>query len=196
MHDVPFRSPAPCLLCTVAIQNRKEYIRRTKRPWSCHYKRGYRAKQLNEKLRKIAYVCGYDSGDVAGEMAGDSLWSLVATIVKGARLPVLVLMLPGAAGCDALPLAGAALLDPGGVVDSSSSGMGGQYVLRTCLSAGRRMGLERKKSIPESIHSCKYDQCLYDSVNGGDAYLYVALLGISCQSDNWRGETGLSNESR
>jgi hypothetical protein len=79
--------------------------------------------------------------------------------VKGARLPVLVSMLLGAAGCDALPLAGfaaAAVLEPGGVVDSSSSGMGGQYVLRTCLSAGRRMGLERKKSIPESIHSFRY----------------------------------------
>jgi hypothetical protein len=40
----------------------------------------------------------------------------------------------------------------GGVV-SSSSGMVGQYVLRTCLSAGRRMGFDRKKSMPESRHS-------------------------------------------
>lgn len=43
----------------------------------------------------------------------------------------------------------------GGVFDSaSSSGMVGQYVLRTCLSAGRRMGFERKKFMPESRHSC------------------------------------------
>jgi hypothetical protein len=46
----------------------------------------------------------------------------------------------------------------GGVFSpSSSSMMGGQYVLRTCLSAGRRMGLDKKKSMPESIHSLTFD---------------------------------------
>jgi hypothetical protein len=39
----------------------------------------------------------------------------------------------------------------GGVVASpSSSGIGGQYLLRTCLRAGRRMGFDKKKSMPES----------------------------------------------
>ena len=40
----------------------------------------------------------------------------------------------------------------GGVVaDSpSSSGIGGQYVLSTCFSAGRLIGFDRKKSIPQS----------------------------------------------
>jgi hypothetical protein len=60
----------------------------------------------------------------------------------------------GAAGWGAWPLGDLMMLEPGGVVSPSSSGMVGQYVLRTCLRAGRRMGLERKKSMPESRHSC------------------------------------------
>lgn len=109
------------------------------------HRRGYQAR--TNECRKAG---GYDIGDVVGEMAGESsLGSLVATMVKGAR-PVLF----GGTGCDALPL-GCAELVVGGVVDSlSSSGIVGQYVLRTCFSAGRRMGLERKKSMPESRHSC------------------------------------------
>ena len=41
-----------------------------------------------------------------------------------------------------------------GLSDSSAaSGMVAQYLLRTCLRAGRRIGLGRKKSMPESMHS-------------------------------------------
>lgn len=36
---------------------------------------------------------------------------------------------------------------------SAASGIVAQYRLSTCLRAGRRMGLGRKKSMPESIHS-------------------------------------------
>lgn len=36
---------------------------------------------------------------------------------------------------------------------SEASGMVAQYLFRTCLSAGLRMGLGRKKSMPESRHS-------------------------------------------
>jgi hypothetical protein len=71
-------------------------------------------------------------------------------MVKGA---VVVSKLLGAAGCAARPL-GIEAPVPGGVVESlSSSGIVGQYVLSTCLSAGRRMGFDRKKSMPESRHS-------------------------------------------
>ena len=38
-------------------------------------------------------------------------------------------------------------------VSSAASGIVAQYRLRTCLRAGRRIGLGRKKSIPESMHS-------------------------------------------
>jgi hypothetical protein len=83
-------------------------------------------------------------GDIAGESSLESVW--VGTKVNGAG-PV------GADVCVALPV-GLAVLVFGGVFDSaSSSGIVGQYVLRTCLRAGRRMGLERKKSMPESRHS-------------------------------------------
>ena len=36
---------------------------------------------------------------------------------------------------------------------SVASGIVAQYRLRTCLRAGRRIGLGRKKSMPESMHS-------------------------------------------
>ena len=36
---------------------------------------------------------------------------------------------------------------------SAASGIVAQYRLRTCLRAGRRIGLGKKKSIPESMHS-------------------------------------------
>jgi hypothetical protein len=90
-------------------------------------------------------------------MAGESsrLASLVATMENGAVVLVLTLLL-GAAGFDACPLDFFAALEVGGIVDSlSSSGMVGQYVLSTCLSAGRRIGFDRKKSMPESRHCCK-----------------------------------------
>jgi len=49
----------------------------------------------------------------------------------------------------------------GGVISPSSSGIGGQYVFSTCLSAGRRIGLDKKKSIPESRHSLTFDSSAY-----------------------------------
>jgi hypothetical protein len=92
-------------------------------------------------------------GDIAGESS--RLASLVTTMENGAVVLVLMVLL-GAAGCAARPLSCFAELDVGGVVDSlSSSGMVGQYVLSTCLSAGRRIGFDRKKSMPESRHCCK-----------------------------------------
>jgi hypothetical protein len=95
-------------------------------------------------------------GVVLGEIAGESFCLVLVDIMEnGAALAVLTVLLGAAAGLLALPLG--AVLDDGGVFDSvSSSGIVGQYVLRTCLSAGRRMGLERKKSMPESRHSCVY----------------------------------------
>ena len=36
---------------------------------------------------------------------------------------------------------------------SAASGIVAQYRFRTCLRAGRRIGLGRKKSMPESMHS-------------------------------------------
>jgi len=42
----------------------------------------------------------------------------------------------------------------GAVASPSSSGIGGQYVFKTCFRAGRRIGLDKKKFIPESKHSC------------------------------------------
>jgi hypothetical protein len=88
-------------------------------------------------------------------MAGDV--SLLRVIVVTGATGLLVL-----AGADvegtARPLLGfdeaEASSVAGGVVAASfSSGIGAQYVLRTCFSAGRRMGLDKKKSMPESIHS-------------------------------------------
>ena len=89
-------------------------------------------------------------------MAGESLFAslVVVTIVNGAGLVIILL---GGAGCTMLPLGfgfEGFLIVAGGVVTSpSSSGMVGQYVFSTCLRAGRRMGFERKKSMPESRHS-------------------------------------------
>lgn len=90
-----------------------------------------------------------------GDMAGDSsVWrpSVATATVKGA--------VDGddaaAAGLVAVPFAGAPfglpVVLPGGV-SGSSSGIVWQYVLRTCLRAGRRMGFDKKKSMPESRHS-------------------------------------------
>ena len=38
-------------------------------------------------------------------------------------------------------------------VSSAASGIVAQYLLRTCLKAGRRKGLARNPSMPESMHS-------------------------------------------
>jgi hypothetical protein len=102
-------------------------------------KRGHRHQNQPVLVPYQDSGAGDDEGDIAGESS--LVWSCVATSVNGAGL--------GPAG--SFDFVGPV---PGGVLDSvSSSGMVGQYVLRTCLSAGRRMGLERKKSIPESRHS-------------------------------------------
>lgn len=88
-------------------------------------------------------------------MAGDSsvrrLSLVPETMVNGAVEPA------GGAGFTATPFGfgfGVKTAEPGGVVSDSSSGIVGQYVLRTCFRAGRRIGFERKKSMPESRHSC------------------------------------------
>jgi len=73
----------------------------------------------------LAKSRNHDSGDVEGDIAGESsrVRSLVATIAKGAGLAPK--LLDGASGA-ALPL-GLSALVPGGVVDSvSSSGIVGQ----------------------------------------------------------------------
>jgi hypothetical protein len=92
-------------------------------------------------------------GLMAGLSSACRLSLVPATVVKGAVDVTCATAFVGAAigallSFDAVP---------GGVVSDSSSGMVGQYVLSTCLSAGRRMGFERKKSMPDSRHSC-FDQ--------------------------------------
>lgn len=87
------------------------------------------------------YVMGEVVGDIAGESSG---WrrSRGSVLSFAGLIPTLC---AGPAGF---------LSIAGGVIPSlSSSGIVGQYVLRTCLSAGRRIGFERKKSMPESRHS-------------------------------------------
>jgi hypothetical protein len=93
-------------------------------------------------------------GDIAGDSSARRLSLVPETMVKGA-----VVFAEGT-GFTAAPFVcdlGIALF--GGVVSDSSSGIVGQYVLRTCLRAGRRIGFERKKSMPESRHS--YDMLEY-----------------------------------
>jgi hypothetical protein len=92
-------------------------------------------------------------GNVKGDIAGES--DLGAVAVSGI-------------GSTVLPFVGTTIVvvwvslfildelgvDSGGVTPSfSSSGMGGQYVFRTCFSCGLRIGFARKKFIPESRHS-------------------------------------------
>lgn len=97
-------------------------------------------------------------GDIEGEPLTSRPLLSRATMVKGVVVGAAV----GFVGCVALPLAFdvfaasavMALGSPGGVVGSSSSSrIVGQYVFSTCLSAGRRIGFDRKKSMPESRHS-------------------------------------------
>jgi hypothetical protein len=90
---------------------------------------------------------GCDSGETAGEGTSCLLTGL-ATLVTG-KLTGLAFAVPVGRAMD--PFGTTVGLLGGGVVASpSSSGMGGQYLLRTCLRAGRRMGFDKKKSIPES----------------------------------------------
>jgi hypothetical protein len=134
----------------------------------------------------------YDIGEVVGDIAGESFLarSSLATMANGAVLEV------DGADFDALPLPFAfGNFESGGVFDSvSSSGMVGQYVLSTCLRAGRRMGLERKKSMPESRHSCVLLVVVVKN-SVVRAYLYIAFLGVSSESDDWRREAGLPDQS-
>jgi hypothetical protein len=108
-------------------------------------------------------------GDIDGDSSGCRLSLAPATTVKGA---VDVVVAGGDAPSVGFEVACAVL---GGVVSISSSGIVGQYVLRTCLSAGRRMGFERKKSMPESRHSCNVLACAF-RMQLANTYLNVALL--------------------
>jgi hypothetical protein len=92
-------------------------------------------------------------GLMAGLSSAYRLSLVPATVVKGAVDVTCATAFVGAATGVLLSFDAV----PGGVVSNSSSGMVGQYVLSTCLSAGRRMGFERKKSMPDSRHSC-FDQ--------------------------------------
>lgn len=89
-------------------------------------------------------------GDIAGESSACRRSLVPAITVTGA---VAALTLPNIAGCIALPFGFDESVAGGVVASASSSGMVGQYVLSTCLSAGRRIGFDRKKSMPESRHS-------------------------------------------
>ena len=135
---------------------------------------------VESRAKRSVKVKIHDSGDVAGDMAGESsrLWSLVVTIVKGAGLGPTV----DDAGGAALPFA-LGLLVFGGVGSSSSSGIGGQYVLSTCFSAGRRMGFDRKKSMPEARHSYRL-LALAATLSTRGTDFYIALLGVGCESYN------------
>ena len=95
------------------------------------------------------YGTGEDIGLIAGLSSPPPLSLVPATNVNGAVDGACATVRCFGSGFSA-PFGLVALL---GSVVSSSSGMVGQYVLRTCLSAGRRMGFERKKSMPESRHS-------------------------------------------
>lgn len=89
-------------------------------------------------------------GDIAGESSGCRRSLVPVMTVTGA---VAALVLPNiVAGCIVFPFS---FDESAGGVDASgsSSGIVGQYVLSTCLSAGRRIGFDRKKSMPESRHS-------------------------------------------
>jgi hypothetical protein len=93
---------------------------------------------------------GHDRGDTFSA----SLESLVGTAMVTGAFAEFILTGAGLAGVGRPFAFGADVSVAGGVVASpSSSGIGGQYVLRTCLSAGRRMGLDKKKSMPDSRHS-------------------------------------------
>lgn len=82
-----------------------------------------------------------------GDTAGDSEAATLATGVLVALAVVGLLDDAAEPFCGFDEEVGASC---GGGCSFSSSGMGGQYLLRTCLRAGRRMGFDKKKSIPES----------------------------------------------
>ena len=104
-------------------------------------------------------VAGDVIGEIEGESALDNASVLCATAEKGLASFILAMAFvePFAVVepfAFALGFSVAATVAVCGGVVSASSGMVEQYVLSTCLRAGRRMGLERKKSMPESRHSC------------------------------------------
>lgn len=82
----------------------------------------------------------------------------------------------------------------GGVISPSSSGMGGQYVFSTCLSAGRRIGLERKKFMPESRHSLTFCSSAYCSMLARSRG-YTVWETYSSQGHNWCVKARLSYQS-
>jgi hypothetical protein len=84
-----------------------------------------------------SYYCGRVRGETAGEFRLSEVSTTLVVIPEGSECPFII-------DVDASA--------PKGVeTDSeSSSGMGAQYVFKTCFSAGRRIGFDRKKSMPES----------------------------------------------
>lgn len=148
-------------------------------------------------LQQVGSVeTGQLSGLVRGEMAGDAWLSLVAaTTVTGAT----ALLTPASVldrGCATPPFAFDGSVAGGVVADSpSSSGIGAQYVFKTCLSAGRRMGFDRKKSMPESKHS--WTMVMLGGNKGYyDTYLYVGFFSIRSKSDNGSRKARLTDKSR
>jgi hypothetical protein len=94
-------------------------------------------------------------------MAGDPS-EVAATIVTG-PLALLVPPVTDVGCCEKGPLGFDEDGSLAGGVDASpsSSGMGAQYVFKTCFNAGRLIGLDKKKSIPESRHSFTLDSSAY-----------------------------------
>ena len=113
----------------------------------------YQAKQFKKGSCDEDHARGRDRG----ETAGDSCSCLRFATVGGTAVLPFVGGLPfkGPAGCTAYPLCFEDVTSTAGlgIASNSSSGIGGQYVLSTCFSAGRLIGLDRKKSMPDSRHS-------------------------------------------
>ena len=113
----------------------------------------YQAKQFNKGICDEDYGRGRERGETAGD-SGSCL--RFATVCGIAPLPfVSSFPFKDPAGCMACPFCfeDVAPTTGLGTASNSSSGIGGQYVLSTCFSAGRLMGLDRKKSMPDSRHS-------------------------------------------
>lgn len=84
---------------------------------------------------KDNYV-GRDRGDTAGD--------------SGSLVKTTVLLLRPTPGCDGGEFPFGCDGGSSSVEGSRSSGIGAQYVFRTCFKAGRLIGLDKKKSMPES----------------------------------------------
>ena len=139
-------------------------------------------------------VCYEGSGCVSGDIAGESLCS---TFVTG---DLMTLLLAGGRACEGAvtpPFAFAFACersDGGGVVSPSSSGIGGQYVFSTCFSAGRRIGLDKKKFMPESRHSLTFCSSAYCGTVSHGCRVQMCIT-YSCQSYNRGVKPRLSYQS-